>query len=324
MRLLLAELDRIRLRRLTWVVSAVVLLALAALTLIGVYSMRPTTAAEVSQGQAFYEESLRYWEQDRDQGVADCVQYQGLSEEQCEQEYDSYRPTPDQFVRTPASFAESAALALSLSTHLLGLGGLLIAASAIGAELSSGAIGNWLTFIPRRVPVYLAKLGAAAITVVVWAAVLQVLLVLVHAGLAQGYGAVWGDASDVWWRAARSLLVVLALSVVGFTVACLGRHTIVAVGAFLGYGFLSIVRLVLQGFPWMSQVTPWLPESNLEAVAGHGYEYQVVTQELTADGLSYGYGSATLGFSQGLLYWAVVLAVLVTASLLVFRRRDVG
>ncbi|SDD61550.1 ABC transporter permease subunit [Auraticoccus monumenti] len=324
MRLLLAELNRIRLRRLTWVVTVVLLLALAGLTLIGAFSMRPVSAAESAEGRAFYEESLRYWEQDRERGITDCVEYQGLSEEECQQQYESYQPSLDQYLRTPTPFADAATLVLSLSTYLLGLGGLLIAASVIGAELSSGAIGNWLTFIPRRVPVYLAKLGAVVVALLLGAAVLQTLLVLAHVVLATTHGAVWGDVGGVWWMAARSLLVVLALSVVGFTVACLGRHTIVAVGAFLGYGFLAIVHGVLQGFPWASRLMPWVPHNNLEAVVQRGYSYQVVTEDVTADGIMPTVALETISLTQGLLYWAVVLAVLVTVSLLVFRRRDVG
>lgn len=324
MRLLLAEVNRIRLRRLTWVVTVVLLLALAGLTLIGAFSMRPVSAAEAADGRAFYEEQLRYWEQDRERGLADCVEYQGLSEEECEQQYESYQPSLEDYVRTPTPFADVTALVLSLSTYLLGLGGLLIAASAIGAEMSSGAIGNWLTFIPRRVPVYLAKLGAVSIVVVLWAAALQTVLVLAHVVLARAHGAVWGDVGDVGWMAARSLLVVLALSVVGFTIACLGRHTIVAVGAFLGYGFLAIVHGVLQGFPWASRLMPWVPHNNLEAVVQRGYSYQVVTEEVTADGIMPTVALESISFTHGLLYWAVLLAVLVTVSLLVFRRRDVG
>ncbi|MVA75395.1 ABC transporter permease subunit [Auraticoccus sp. F435] len=323
MRLLRAELNRVRMRRITWLTALALLLALAGLSLIGWQLMQPPTSEQVAEGERYYQESLGYWEESREQIIAECVEFEGLSEEECAAQYELGRPTPDMYVPTPADFSQAAGIALTASSYLLGFGALLVAASSIGAETSTGALGSWLTFVPRRVPVYLAKLVAVVLWVLVAAAALQALLVTAHLLLARAVGAAVVGPQDVWATAARSLLVVLALTVVGFTVACLGRHTIAALGAVLGYGFLAVVRLALGGYGWVQQLTPWLPEANLEAVLRDGYDYYVTEQRTTAEGIEYVYHEAHLGLAHGLAYWAVLLAVLVGVSLLVFRRRDV-
>ena len=49
------------------------------------------------------------------------------------------------------------------SRSLFVLAPLLLAGSFVSAEFSTGSIGNWLTFAPRRVRVYLSKVLAAGL-----------------------------------------------------------------------------------------------------------------------------------------------------------------
>ena len=60
----------------------------------------------------------------------------------------------------------------------------MIAGSFIGAEFTSGSISNWLSFVPRRIPVFVSKLftiimfSALAHGIGYWVAVVGVLAVV--------------------------------------------------------------------------------------------------------------------------------------------------
>ena len=47
-------------------------------------------------------------------------------------------------------------------------------------------------------------------------------------------------------------------------------------------------------------------------------------KQLTAEGISVDYVERTISFAHGLTYWGIVLAVLIVAAALIFRRRDVS
>lgn len=321
MRLLLAELNRIRLRRMSWITLAVVVLALAGLTAIGINLMSPPSEAERAQARAIVAEQLTYWEQSREQELASCQQYQGLSEQECLAQYESYKPTEEMFLSPAVDFDAAAGLVLNLTTYLIALAALFVAASVIGADLSTGAMANWLTFLPRRVPVFLSRLVAVVLAVGVVAAVLQGAVLLTLRLLAARYDSPLGDVGAVLATGARSLLVVVALAVVGFTVACLARHTIAALGVVLAFGFVVIVKSILSGLESVQRMAPWFPEINLQAILSDGYTYVVTEQRPGQEGAT---TELTVGLGQALGYWGILLAALVVVSLLVFRRRDVA
>ena len=142
----------------------------------------------------------------------------------------------------------------------------MIGGSFIGAEFSSGSIANWLSFIPRRGPVYASKL----ITVVGFSAVLSA--VCRCADHRRG-GRCWPGCYDVPVVEARRRLSPpragvswspIALAVVGFCIGLLARHTAAAIGVLLGYLFVWFVRNgILGGSGWAARLTPWTPEGNI-------------------------------------------------------------
>jgi ABC-type transport system involved in multi-copper enzyme maturation permease subunit len=137
--------------------------------------------------------------------------------------------------------------------YLLVFGGLLslfafaVGASFVGAEWSSGAMMNLLTWRPRRVNVLLSKLTAAlsataAIGVVcagLWLAALYAIaqirgqLGVLTAGIGMSL------ALDV----ARVLALALAAGAMGFALASLGRHTATALGVAIGWVLVMEVGL---------------------------------------------------------------------------------
>jgi ABC-2 type transport system permease protein len=73
----------------------------------------------------------------------------------------------DEAIGRPA-FPEVPTLSLNLSRYLGALATFMIAGSFIGAEFSSGSISNWLSFVPRRIPVFVSKLFTIGVFSAVW------------------------------------------------------------------------------------------------------------------------------------------------------------
>ena len=153
-----AETNRLLSRRFTWIALVIVLLAIGAFQLAVNASLRPPTAAEQASSQAQYDEARRYWEE---------------NERTCDNAGSPpTAATPSRSsVSSPSAgrSREVTAESLQLSIYLVALTALMVAGSFIGAEYSSGSIGNWLSFIPRRGRVFASKL----LTVVVFSALVS-------------------------------------------------------------------------------------------------------------------------------------------------------
>lgn len=218
----------------------------------------------------------------------------------------------------PPTFADGANLALVTSSYLSALAIFLIASTFIGAEYASGSISNWLTFIPRRIPVFAAKAAVIAIVGGFFAAAcnfavlgVAVILARIHQVPLAGVGA----SAEL---ATRGLLPALLLGLVGFCVALLTCHTAGAIGVLLGYLLLSVVKSTLQfSQMWLQKLTPWFPDTNLSAIVNNGIEYEVTTNLATYEGVT-----RQVTLTHGLVYWLLLLAVVVVTSALIFRRRD--
>jgi hypothetical protein len=195
-----------------------------------------------------------------------------------------------------------------------GLSGLFIAllvvlgATSAGAEWHAGTVTTQLTWEPRRVPLLLAKIAAAALVAFVGFWVAEALLFASLAPAAVFRGTTQGvDAS--WVRlVAQTLLrasVVAAMgAVVGHALAWLSRNTAVAVGAVLGYA--AVVEPLLRAI--RPKWEPWFLVSNaVRFITAHPVEIGTRTRSTV--------GAAVLLAS----YTAVIVAL----SLGIFRRRDV-
>ncbi|WP_026925030.1 ABC transporter permease subunit [Glycomyces arizonensis] len=116
---------------------------------------------------------------------------------------------------------------------------MLLAASAIGAEWSSGGMANLMVWHPNRLKVWGAKLAAA---LVLCAVAVAAMLVLAFA-LLYLTASVRGDTGTMdgpWWehtlaRVGRTAVLALGMTVIGSALAMLGRHTAIAGGVIVGY-----------------------------------------------------------------------------------------
>ena len=318
-RLLGAEINRLRSRRFTLIALLAVVMILSIFQLQVNSAVSPPSAEAVAANQAQYERDLKEWEQHHEEWEQDCVDA-GQPKEQCA----GVAPTKENYGLQAVPFTEVALISLLLSIYLTGLATFLVAASFIGAEFTTGAIANWLSFLPRRVPVFASKL----ITVTTFALLVSVLasaFVLAMAALLTSvHGGEVDELRAYVSMAGRGVAIAGALAVVGYCVGLMTRHTAAALGVLLGYLFVWFIRnAVLGQQEWAQRLTPWSPEANLAAIVDNGYQYAIPVNKLTEGGLSVEYLQREVTLAHGAVYWAVLLAVLIITALLIFRRRDV-
>lgn len=178
----------------------------------------------------------------------------GDAREMCEEEV--WVPDP-RFV-----YIEVEWILMSMGIPLIMLGW-LVGASFMGAEWHSRTITATLTWESRRVRVLAAKAVSVTVVVLFWVALLQVFLasVLYPAGALKGTtagvnAAFWGTLSGVGLRVAGAGAIA---SLLGFSLAALGRSTAAALGA--GFVQLALVESLIRRFRpgWVD----WLIGDNL-------------------------------------------------------------
>jgi hypothetical protein len=188
------------------------------------------------------------------------------------------------------------------TSPLLILGGLLIGASLVGAEWHAGTMTTLLTWEPRRIRVLIAKALVAAIVVVVLAIVLQVVLSLVLWLVAATRGSMVETGGDWLRRVAGTILRVggasSIASLIGLSIAMLGRNTAAALG--LGFAYLGVLEGLIRGLRPAWQ--PWLLGDNV-AVFVSGQATQLgLTGDVTrtveaAAGVAFGYAAVLLALA---------------------------
>lgn len=183
-RLVRAELRRYRARSaIRWLSVATVAVALLTV-LVAFLGSRPTPPAEVAAAETAFAQQQEWWQ---DEGFAQCEEDEERARESdpavdfgCE----SGEPRLEHFLMpVPTLEGEddtwppTGVQTLTTQLPFLALAGLVIGITFVTAELSTGAIGLWLTFEPRRRRVYWSKVAAAAVAVVPLAAVAALVMV---------------------------------------------------------------------------------------------------------------------------------------------------
>ncbi|MGW6279813.1 ABC transporter permease subunit [Kribbella sp. NPDC055071] len=328
LRLTRVELRRLTARRLTKIGVAGLLLITAFLLFVSWRDARPLSPAEQQAAQLQYESAHKDW-----------VDHAAENKSACEKDWPNQpdpkpsmadmcsfpEPTADEFGKPPTVYAEVMPDLLQGSSYFLAFAAFLIGASFVGAEFSSGAIGNWLTFEPRRLRVYGSKLLAAAIgfvpiaVVVLGIAVAGVYLIVHQLGnTSTTTGKVWGDLSAITGRA---VLMVALAAALGGVVGLLLRHTAAAIGVAMGY--LVLVEGVFAGF--LSKAQPWLVKVNFDAFVRHDTSYYVNQCRTESDG-SYmcQLVEKPLSFEHGAWYLSILAVAAILLGGAVFYRRDVN
>ena len=320
--LLLVELTRLRWRRAVAVLLLGCLLVPVAIWAGAAWNTRPFSDAEVAQAE-------RMAARDADQPwVAEEIA-------RCEEEPEMYGVGPDvdcaemitpsaqnylyrQTLEVGSVLDNEATAVVSLLAVLV----LILGTTFVGHDWNTGSISNQLLFEPRRQRVWLAK-GLAVLLVGLAAAVVALLVFWTAIGLLVGQRDIpvgpgqWGDVRAT---AARGVVLVALSGVLGYALTMLLRSTVATLGIGLGVaaaGSLAAVAIFGEG------AQRWLLPTNALAVLSDGYEYY--DWSMACDTMMDGPTSEcvrTITAGAGTSYIAVVLAVVVAASVLSFRRRD--
>jgi ABC-2 type transport system permease protein len=209
----------------------------------------------------------------------------------------------------------------------LALFGFLVGASFIGAEMTSGGLTNLLLWKPRRAVV----LGAKLLTVVVSVFVLSALVIGAYLGAFWGVSAVSGFAGDLsgtFWPdllalVARTVLFVAGFTVIGFSIAVIGRHTAAALGAVAAYAVLWEVglRIVLDTVD-APHLDRWMLSTYVAAFLDGSIEfYDGFTNCSVYTGCSSTY---TVTWGEGALVLGVLTVLVASGAFVLTQRRDLA
>jgi ABC-2 type transport system permease protein len=267
-RLTKVELRRLTGRRLTVIGLAGLFLITILLLVATWFDARPLSAAEQQRAQQQFEIAHNQWVEHADETRKQCEadwKTQPDPKPKLEEMCAYPEPKLEEFGKPETVFSQITPELLQGTSYFLAFAAFLIGASFLGAEFSSGAIGNWLTFEPRRLRVYGSKLLAAAtgfvpVAAVVLAVVLfGTFLIVDELGDTAGTtGKVWGDLAAIGGRA----VVTTALAaVLGCIVGLLLRHTAAAIGVVMAY--LVLAEGVFAAF--LEKAQPWLVKLNFDA-----------------------------------------------------------
>lgn len=327
MRLFRVELRRLFSRRLV-VLASVGALVVTGLLLFGFWqSSQPMSGEERVQAQAEYERARADWEENGEEYRAQCLAEEEREREATGQDVEfgceDMEPKEEWFLHAAPPLAESLPGVLSGAAFQLLFLAFLVGATFTAAEASTGSLGSWLTFEPRRLRVYGSKLLAAAVGVLPVTAVLLVAVVVGAWAIGNSFGLAEGMTAQDWSDAAATALRILALSaVVAAVAAALGfllRHTAAVLGVAVGY--MVVVEVMLAGF--LERFQPWLVVKNIEGWISRGTTYFVNTCATDSTGTVCEYTERSLTFGHSAAYVLVLVGLVVLAGALVFRRRDV-
>lgn len=321
MRLLVAEMRRLLSRRAVVILLVTGFVLGALVTGAVLWNGRPIGAGDLAAAQEQLEQSYgpRGLEQlERD--VARCEEnprrFGGGPGFDCEQ----IRPRAEDFigreVLQPQSLRDYLLIPL---TALLGLLALIAGTTFVGAEYASGSMSNLLLFEPRRGRVWAAKTAAVLLVTAVFAVLVLGTAMAVALTAAVAWSDVTWTSTQSWYSAyatVRGITVVVTAGVVGVAMTFALRATIATVGLVLGYALVgeTMLRAIAQGF-----VEPWLLTSHLGAFLRGRlklYDYSDDFGGRRPD-------ATVLHVETSAYYLGALLLVLLVASWLTFRRRDV-
>ncbi|GAB2858759.1 hypothetical protein [Nocardioides pacificus] len=198
---------------------------------------------------------------------------------------------------------------------------MLIGTTFAGADWNSGSMSNQLLFEVRRSRVWLAKALAVLVTTLVTSViVLTAYWTGLWAVAASRDQAIHDDIVAILAGfSGRGVLLAGAAALGAYAVTMLFRSTVATLGLLFA---VAVVGSLLVGVLPLPSPERWMLPSNVLAVLYDGIRYWDQSK-CTGATPTVNCGDAVLTTGQASLYLGTLLAASVTASLLVFRRRDV-
>lgn len=327
MRLFGVELSRFFSRSLVrWLFVVTVLVSLGAGGL-ALGSAQPPSAEQRASVETEFAAHHADWEANHEEQHEQCLTEQEAAQAEhpdidfgCE--YLLEEPRLSDWLWEPSFATEGLMQVLGMATAIL-LIAVLAAVGFVSAEFSTGSIGTWLTFEPRRVRVYLSKLFASVLGVALLVALgFSLTLGGVIAAFAF-HGTLGNPDPELWTELARTggrtVLAGVVLAVGGTALAMLVRHLAAALGIAMGW---SIVEQIVAGV--LPRLTPWTLTLNLQALVQGSASYYVDSCSVEAGERTCEYLEHVVSSMDAGLYLGAIAAVVSLVALVVFVRRDVG
>ncbi len=213
-------------------------------------------------------EGARIAAETRQEIIADCVRF--MPKNQIPREYESAEefcaesgpPIEDLDPRFRLTTLQDIFQGTSIPLIILGLA---FGASFIGAEWHAGTVTPLLTWTPRRVHVFIGKVVAAVVGVLLFALAMQAILGLVLWFVAAQRGTIEG--ADLAWLgetgavASRGAIIAGLACTLGFAIASVARNTTVAL--IIGFVYFAVAESLIRGLKPAWQ--PWLIGDNAAA-----------------------------------------------------------
>lgn len=320
------ELRRMWFRRLVQF-AMVALLAILALTFLGVNEQVRSINTDQVMLQEMFERDLADFRANRDQMIADCLEMQEQEREfsddptldfGCEQ---MEEPRLEHYLWGPQSLAEQyRELLTGLSIPLLFLA-LLVGSTSTAAEFSHRTLGTWLTFEPRRDRVFGSKVAAGALASLPLSVALVTLVTLGTSALFRLHGVDHAVTSSEWtdlaWMSVRILALAFVVGAVGAAAGALVRHTAAVLGILVGY-LVAVEVIFANLFGWIQSYTI---SRNTDAWIRDGAEWYTFTCPPLGGQCTETFHSISL--AHGATVLGVLALVVVALSWARFSRGDI-
>lgn len=322
MNLALAELSRLVARRFVQLMTVLLIAAFGVTVATTVASSHQPTAVEWQRA----EDQVRLAEQRIADVREDCERRQA-SASFCEA-YAERDPRIEDYLFGVFVFSEEITDLVYFLIAFLALFAFLVAASFVGAELTSGGMTNLLLWRPQRLTVLGTKLAtvlAATVAVSIAASVLYIGAFYAIAEVAGVPGAVDGEFwGDLALTVLRGLGMVLFAGALGFGAATLGRHTAAALGLIATYaivweiGARIVFEVVEVGRPDQYMLTSYIGAWMAGDVSFYDQYACIGSFGSLCD------GQYELTWLHAAAVFAITLAVIVGGAFATFRHRDLA
>ncbi|MEV4755432.1 ABC transporter permease [Micromonospora sp. NPDC049559] len=206
--------------------------------------------------------------------------------------------------------------------------GFLVAASYVGADLTSGGMTNLLLWRPRRLLVLGTKLGTLLGGLLVLSVLATVVYLAAFWAVAESNGLPGRVGADFWrWLSlsvGRGLVLVVLAAVTGFAIATLGRHTAAALGVVAAYAVVweAGARIVME-IVGVHRLDQFMLSTHVSAWMQGELRLWDTTECLTAFSNSCD-PTYTLTWRPALVVLLGVAGALAAAAFATFQRRDLA
>jgi ABC-2 type transport system permease protein len=318
MRLFRSELLRARSRRLVVMILVGGMIATVVAMTIAAFNSSPASQASIDRARAQSDKNLQACLGGADASPSPTVPpgYDSL-EDYCDEETDPHLADAGVWLH------DLPVVLLGIATFVILLAAWL-GASLAGADWTNNTMATLLTWEPRRVRVLLTRAVVVALVIAFVLLFLLVFFSVVFSAVAALFGTTALSPPDLWSDVAavigRVCAMGVAIGLIAYAVAMIGRSTVASLGALFGY--LVLFEGVIAGF------RPSIQSNLLVRAVGVILSQQPILQysetpTIGSDGL-FPQPEVLLDVQRAWAVVAVYAVGLLVLALVVFRRRDVN